>query len=141
MCSAKEYELDTERLMEELDISQFLVKPFSPSEIVKLARSPPQTELVGEVRGRRQRPPVIAQRRQPAPRTAQEPQRRKTDQLEAVTQGEEPAADQAHVVVEGKPADHDVAVPGRELPRVKTICSTPCCLRNSLPSCPEIGAK
>ena len=39
MCSAKGFETDTERLMEELDIARVLVKPYNPREIVELARS------------------------------------------------------------------------------------------------------
>ena len=34
MCTAKAYEFDAKQLMKELAISRFLMKPFSPSEVV-----------------------------------------------------------------------------------------------------------
>lgn len=39
MCSAKGYEIDTERLERELGIAEVVYKPFSPAQIVELIRS------------------------------------------------------------------------------------------------------
>lgn len=37
LCSAKGYEIDTERLRSELQVSEFFFKPFSPRELVEKA--------------------------------------------------------------------------------------------------------
>ena len=38
LCTAKRFELDTQRLIDELAISKVLAKPFSPRQIVELVR-------------------------------------------------------------------------------------------------------
>ena len=67
-----------------------------------------QAKLVGEVGGGGERAPVAMDGPQPALRAAQEGEGREGHDGQAEVDGEEPATDQPHVVVEGQPADGDV---------------------------------
>lgn len=46
LCSAKGYELDTERLINDLQLMRVVMKPFSPSELVGLAKEALSAEPV-----------------------------------------------------------------------------------------------
>ena len=72
------------------------------------ALHPAKTQLVSEVRRKRNRAPIGGDRIQPDRRAFQKEDRRHDDQIDAAVDGGDQHADEPHVVIERQPAHADV---------------------------------